>query len=357
MVHNLALEFQDLGHEVSVVSTPHVMPGCEPVSRDGIELTTLRVPPAKPFTWRHPERLFPSRAHRELADFIAQRKPDLVSSHIDNWDRIPTVVRACRAAKVPLVHTLNDRYAPGKLGTKALASLKFAAGVTTISAATKLDFQRLAPALGRAVVIRNGIDVRAAQRAEAIRRARPYVFCAARLHLRGKAIDVLISAFGLIAPHFPESDLLIAGVGPDAEQLKRQVAEAGLCDRIAFLGAVSRQELWKLYKGALFFVMPSRRPEGLGLVFLESMACGRPVIGTRSGGTPEIVTERETGLLIGRNEPGELADAMRTMLSDAETREAMGQRGPQIAARYDWPVVAESYLQLYRSCLKGGQNR
>ncbi len=349
-IDNLARELLNLGHDVQVVATPYVMPGAEPVPRT-LEPIVVRIPAKKPVTWRHPERIFPSGAHRHLARAIGEFRPDVVSCHVNAWDRIPTVVRACRVARVPLVYSLYDRFAPGNLGTRALMPLKFACAITTISASTRRDFEQLAPWLSRATVIILGVDVAAARAAVPLRRERPYIFCAARLELRGKAIDVLISAFGAIASDHPELDLLIAGSGPDADELKKQAALAGLAERVLFLGTVSREELWKLYKGALFYAMPSRRPEGLGLIFLESMACGRPVIGSASGGTPEIVTHGETGLLLKRNEPAELADAMRTMLDDGEAREAMGRRGLEFASRFTWSAVAESYLKVYRSCL------
>jgi glycosyltransferase involved in cell wall biosynthesis len=317
-----------------------------------LEPLTISIPASKPITWRHPERLFRSGVQRDLAFAIGQIRPDVVNSHINTWDRIPTAVRACRAARVPLVHTLHDRFSAGNSGAKALAALKYAHAITTNSASTKRDFEQLASSLSRATVIIPGVDVTAARAAEPLRRERPYIFCAARLDIRGKAIDVLISAFGGIAPDYPELDLLIAGSGRAADELKRQAAEAGLGERIIFPGTVSREELWRLYKGALFYAMPSRRPEGLGMVFLESMACGRPVIGSGTGGTPEIVTHGETGLLLRRNEPGELADAMRTMLDDGEAREAMGRRGLDFASRYTWSSVAESYLKVYGSCLE-----
>ena len=118
---------------------------------------------------------------------------------------------------------------------------------------------------------------------------------------------------------------------------------------------VERSELWGLYKDALFFAMPSRMPEGLGLVFLEAMAAGVAVIGTRSGGTPEIVDHGRTGLLVEDNTPAELATAMRQMLNNPGERTAMGERARQrVASRYTWRQFALQYLEVYSSC--GGAN-
>jgi glycosyltransferase involved in cell wall biosynthesis len=104
--------------------------------------------------------------------------------------------------------------------------------------------------------------------------------------------------------------------------------------------------------------MPSRMPEGLGLVFLEAMACGIPVIGTRSGGTPEIVDHGRTGLLVENNTPLELASVMRQLLNDPDERLRMGGRARElVASRYSWRQFAIQYLEVCSSCVganKGG---
>jgi glycosyltransferase involved in cell wall biosynthesis len=114
------------------------------------------------------------------------------------------------------------------------------------------------------------------------------------------------------------------------------------------LGTRPRSELWSLFKGTFFFAMPSRLPEGLGLVFLESMACERPVIATRSGGTPEIVIDGDNGLLVDQNRAEAFAAALRTMLADERQRLAMGQRGSaMVRERFSWRAVALRYLDAY----------
>jgi len=355
-VDNLAREFLNLGHEVRVAANPYAPPDGVVVSRE-VEPTLVRISGIKPVTWRHPERLFRDSAHRELTNLIRCIAPDVVNSHIGAWERIPTVVRSCRVAGVPLVYTLHGRGGAGNQDASALMPLKTADAIVTNSAYTRRDFAQLAPWLSRATVIMVGVDVASAERAAPTIRERPYVFCAARLTLREKAVDVLISAFRAVAEDYPELDLLIAGSGPDADKLEKLAREIGLGGRIHFLGTVPRAEMWGLFKGALFFAMPSRRPEGLGLVFLESMACGRPVIGTNSGGTPEAVSSGETGFLLERNEPTELALAMRRMLEDPEAREAMGRRAYEAALLHSWSHVAESYLRLFRSCVEQRSHR
>ena len=164
-----------------------------------------------------------------------------------------------------------------------------------------------------------------------------------------------MQAFSQLAGEFPGVDLLVAGDGPDRIALNAMVRAAGLESRVVMLGAVPHDELWSYYRGALFFVLPSRIPEGRALVFLEAMAAGLPIVATKSGGTPEIVADGQSGVLIEGNDPQMFAAAMRSLLSDAALRRRMGVRARELAEReHGWDAVARRYLDVYASCCAGG---
>jgi glycogen(starch) synthase len=357
VVDNLAVELEKAAQEVIIFSTPFVA-GQERPLRFGGECRYLEIPSRRPVTLRHLERLWQppvSPEVRQLANEILDVQPQVVSSHCWSWDRFPAVVTACRRAGIPLVHSLYDSWGKGKMGAAALRSLQAAAALTALSEATRRFFEPLLPAAHDARVIIGGVDPTSAETALPCPHPRPYVFCAARLDLRHKAIDALIQAFAILAAEHPGIDLLISGGGPDRAVLEALAGSAGIGDRVNFLGVVDRSNLWSLYQHALFFAMPSRMPEGLGLVFLESMAAGIPVIGTRGGGTPEIVEHGRTGLLVDENTPAGLAAAMRQMLTDSGERHRMGLRGRQrVAMRYTWRQFAAQYLEVYSAC--GGAN-
>lgn len=353
VVDNLAVELMKAGHTAAVVSTPCVPAGCERTPRAQVECIYLEICGRKPVTLRHPERLFRRpRGVDELAAVIRRWKPDVVSSHECEWDKFPTIAEACTAVRVPLVQSLYDWRGCGKLGNSALRVLDGAAALTALSNATRRHFERLLPGARRARVITGGVDWEAARQAALFHRERPYILSAARLDLRSKALDVLISAFRALAGSFPDVDLLIAGAGPDRDQLEALAASSGLSGRVEFLGVRPREELWSVHKGARLFVLPSHQPEGLGLVFLEAMACGVPVVGSRSGGTPEIIAHGECGSLLDENDPGALASLMAGLLADPGARARMGARGRELAAsRYGWQQMAASYLEVFSSCL------
>ena len=357
VVDNLATELERAGHKVAVLSTPATA-GPPRAIRFGGECRYVDIPPRRPVTLRHLERLWQpqlSSRVKQLAGEIIRYRPDIVSSHCWSWDRFPAIAAACQQAGVPFVHSLYDSWGAGAMGAAALRSLQNAAALTALSAATRRFFEPFIPAARDARVILGGVDPRGAEAAAPCGHPRPYVFCAARLDLRHKAIDALIQAFAMLADEHSGVDLLISGDGPDRPTLQALAASAGLHDRVRFLGMVERSELWGLYRHALFFAMPSRMPEGLGLVFLEAMAAGVPVIATRSGGTPEIVDHGRTGLLVEDNTPAELAAAMRQMLNNPGERMSMGERARQrVASRYTWRQFAMQYLEVYSAC--GGAN-
>jgi len=348
MVDHVSAELIAIGHQVAIVSTPYVTPGAERLPSTSAECAMLAIPGYKAVTLRHPERLWRQPLAAELIAEIRRFSPDVINSHVWTWDKFMSVAIACRRASVPLVQSLYDSWGQGKLGRGALRSLKYAAALTALSAATRAQFAAHSRRARKAHVVLGGVDIAGADAAPPFQRERGYIFCAARLDLRHKAIDVLIEAFALIAPDHPHVDLLIAGEGPDRERIAVLAAAAGMAGRVALLGARPRQELWALYKGALFFAMPSRLPEGLGLVFLESMAGARPVIATRSGGTPEVVIDGDNGILVELNQAEAFAAAMRTMLADESRRLAMGRRGyAMVRERFTWRAVAERHLKAY----------
>jgi len=149
----------------------------------------------------------------------------------------------------------------------------------------------------------------------------PRVLFVGRLrHYKGvrHLIDALVHVDGF---------LVIAGDGPLRPELEARVAAKGLGDRVFFLGEVEDATLWRLYKAADVFVLPSdSRAESYGLVLAEAMAMGVPVITTEVGTSTSWVNRHgETGLVVPPADPPALAEAVRRLLNDHELRIRMGQ--------------------------------
>jgi rhamnosyl/mannosyltransferase len=153
---------------------------------------------------------------------------------------------------------------------------------------------------------------------------RPLLLFVGRLrHYKG--VNVLIEAMQSL----PDAAALIVGVGPFAEEWRRQAQSAGLHDRVHFLGELGDAAVLALYHAADLFVLPStNRAETFGIVQLEAMACGCPVICTELGtGTSYVNQDTITGLVVPPNDPPALAAAARRLLDDPQLRTRMGQAG------------------------------
>lgn len=177
----------------------------------------------------------------------------------------------------------------------------------------------------------------------------PFVSYVGKLVPR-KGVDTLIEAMGLLsrrpagAPH-----LVMAGIGDLREPLERRAGELGVADRIHWLGKLPHDEVgWAMAAGDVF-VLPSLS-EGLPTVVCEAMNCGLPVVATAVDGTPEIVRDGETGLLVPPREPGALAAALGRLLDDRDLAGRMGEAALRIGRqRYTWAANARRMTEIYEA--------
>ncbi|UCC65722.1 MAG: glycosyltransferase [Anaerolineae bacterium] len=179
-----------------------------------------------------------------------------------------------------------------------------------------------------------------------------------------KGIDTLMRAMALLVGEFPHCwqerlSLAIIGGDPNAssdaiseemERLKRLRAELGIGDLVCFLGAQDQDRLNLYYSAAEVVVVPSHY-ESFGMVALEAMACGTPVIASKVGGLAFTVQDGVTGFHVPDRDPEALADRMTAVLCDAGLRERLGRQAAQWAGRYSWPAVANQIVALYDRAL------
>jgi D-inositol-3-phosphate glycosyltransferase len=162
-----------------------------------------------------------------------------------------------------------------------------------------------------------------------------------------KGLDTLLEAMALIAA---PADLLVVGGEHDEPDghgaaLRARVAALGLDKRVRFLRAQPQRRLRLFYAAADATVMPSYY-ESFGMVALEAMACGSPVVASRVGGLTTTVQDGVTGRLVPEGDPAALAAAITPLLGSAEGRR-LGQQATRWAAEHRWPCVAEAVCRLY----------
>src|SRR5690606_26202466 len=154
----------------------------------------------------------------------------------------------------------------------------------------------------------------------------------------------------VLASH-PDTVLVIAGKGPERDALAALAAELGVAPRVRFAGYISDRERNTLYQAADVAVFPSRY-EPFGIVALEAMALGAPLIVSGTGGLAEVVTHRETGLLFHPGDPRSLAEQIIAALNAPSLCRAMARRALQaVKDRYSWEHVAQQTLAVYRRVL------
>lgn len=150
----------------------------------------------------------------------------------------------------------------------------------------------------------------------------------ARLHAGEgqKGVDHVIEVLPRLVGRHPRLRYRVLGQGSDKPRLVALARAAGLAERVTFEENLSDAELADRYRRAAAFVLPSGQ-EGFGIVFLEAMRFGRPCVGGDAGGTPEVIDDGRTGLLVPFGDRDALERALDRLLSDAPLRAAMGRAG------------------------------
>jgi glycosyltransferase involved in cell wall biosynthesis len=143
-----------------------------------------------------------------------------------------------------------------------------------------------------------------------------------------KGADTLLAALPQVLKEVPDASLVLVGDGNDRPRLEQIARDLGVSERTHFLHGLTPEQLFSCYTNCEVFALPSRG-EGFGLVFLEAMACAKPVIGGVHGGIPEIVEDGVTGLLVPHGDVERLAQALATLLGDPTRCREMGLRASE----------------------------
>jgi phosphatidyl-myo-inositol alpha-mannosyltransferase len=219
-------------------------------------------------------------------------------------------------------------------------------GRIAVSAAARHFIDRYFP--GDYKVIPNGVDV--ARFATAVPIARwqdgvPNVLFVGRHEPRKGLLD-LLKAHRILRRTGGQSRLLVVGSGPQEREARRYVATRGL-NGVEFLGRVSDAEKAQLYKNADVYVSPATGGESFGIVLLEAMAAGTPIVASDIHGYKGVLRRGREGLLVPPRQPRELAVAIDQLLRDPELREQMGESGRARAEEFSWARVTAKVEDYY----------
>jgi glycosyltransferase involved in cell wall biosynthesis len=279
---------------------------------------------------------------------------DLIDAHYFYPDGVAAALLGRRLGK-PVVITargtdanLIPRYRLPRAMIRRAA--RRAAGIITVARALKDDLIRAGVSGERIEVLRNGVDLqlfRPIERDAARSRlglSRTTLLSVGHLIPR-KAHDLVIGALRSL----PEMDLIVIGDGPERETLGTLALQSGVGDRVRFVGALPQDELRSYYCAADALVLASSR-EGWANVLLESMACGTPVVASRIGGTPEVVSAPDAGVLMIERTAEGVAEAVQRLFARYPDRGATRRH----AEGFSWAATTAGQLDLFRRILSTG---
>lgn len=165
---------------------------------------------------------------------------------------------------------------------------------------------------------------------------------------RYKGLDYLIASLPRLLSDWPDLELVAIGQGDDSAWLEQLAAERGVRRKVHFLSGISQAELAACYAACEIFALPSSG-EGFGLVYLEAMSHGKPVIAGAHGGAPEVVEDGVTGYLVPHGDAKQLITALRTLLADPVRARAMGARGrARVEREFRFERFAKALAEILR---------
>jgi glycosyltransferase involved in cell wall biosynthesis len=326
------------------------IPDCEERAGIAVEHPRYPVVPKIGMNWT-PYALYRAMRSRFLALRAGGARFDLIDAHYFYPDGV-AAVRLAREFGLPV--TVTARGTDLNLipqfpipRRRIIEAAEKADGLITVCQALKDALVGLGIAQERVTVLRNGVD---------LERFRPEDRAHAR-HALGLTRRTLLSVGLLIARKghhhairalaaLPDTDLLIAGTGPERRALENLAREMGVAARVRFLGNLDAGPLRQAYNAADALVLASSR-EGWANVLLEAMACGTPVIASAVWGTPEVVAAPEAGVLMASLDAQGVVDGVAALFANPPSRLATRR----YAENFNWQATTDGQLALFRAIL------
>ncbi|MEU2031831.1 glycosyltransferase family 4 protein [Nocardia amamiensis] len=346
-VVELARVFIERGHKVSVLA---------PAS-DGTPLPEFVVSAGRavaiPYNGSVARLSFGPMAYTRIRRWIDGNDFDVLHIHEPNAPSLSML--ALKIAEGPIVATFHTSTTKSLVLSTFQGVLRpYHEKIAGRIAVSELARRWQVEALGSdAVEIPNGVDVPAFARAPMLPgypRAGGTVLFLGRYDEPRKGMEVLLGALPDLVRRHPEVEILIVGRG-DEDRLRR---EAGaLSGHLRFLGQVSDEEKASAMRSADVYVAPNLGGESFGIILIEAMAAGTPVVASELDAFRRVLRDGAAGMLVPVGDSAALAGALHTVLTDEVRREALVHTAAQVVSEYDWPVVAEQILRVYETVTVG----
>lgn len=288
------------------------------------------------------------RSRRRMVEVASD--VDVINVHCVSTNA-PYSVRVARARDLPLVVSTHGEvsgdatglYQRDRAAIRRWKSVVGCADLVTAPSRYTLDEAEafLGHQFDKSEVIRNGVDLDlfAGERTSSVV---PYVLAVGRL-VRNKGFGLLVASWHRLPG---TARLVIVGEGPERSELERLRSASPSADRIDLVGAKSQTEVASLMRGARALVLASQQ-EALGLVLLEAMAAGTPVVAARVGGVPEIVDDGATGLLFESGDADGLIAGLTAIISAPTEAARRAARAREFVSQFGWDAIVDAYMGAY----------
>ncbi len=347
-VRDLAVELMRQGHSVSVLA---------PADEDGelppYVVSTGRAVPV-PYNGSVARLAFGPRTASRVRKWIREGEFDVLHVHEPASPSLSLL--ATWAALGPIVATFHmsgrSRAMSAFYGMLQTALEKISARIAVSEYARSTLVSHLG---GDAVLIPNGVDVRRFTTGEPLPGwpgSGEALGFLGRMDEPRKGLPVLLSAFVELAPRRPGLRLLLAGPG-DADDVYDELPKA-LHDRVTCLGMVSEEDKVRMLRSVDIYVAPNTGGESFGIVLLEAMAAGTPVLASDLEAFARVLDHGRAGVLFPTEDSSALAKAANELLDDPGTRAELVAAGRSVVDRYDWSTVAQRVQAVYEAVVSPG---
>ena len=344
-ISHLAHQFDAMGHQVQILA-PHSpsreMPKEHPVVPLG---RSVPIPSGGSIA-----RLSLSVwLHRKIRAYLNQERFDVVHLHEPLMPCLSLQVLQCsKAVNVGTFHAVHGRFRNYGWSHPVLKRWhRKLDGRIAVSPAARAYVSRFFP--GNYQIIPNGIDVDHFSKPVApipeLDDGKTNILFVGRMEKR-KGLRYLLEAYGRLKWDFPEVRLVVVGPGKLDEDCHNVISSRNLQD-VVFTGGVPSDELPRYYQSAHICCAPATGRESFGIVLLEAMASGKPIVASAIDGYSTVLTHGQQGLMVPPKDSASLADALAALVRDPDLRHRMGARGTQTVEGYRWEKVARQVMDYY----------
>lgn len=346
-VKHLYREFAELGHDVRIMA-PSSNRNLEREEHDVYRIGSVRRIPANGSIARI---TLSFRLARRVREVLVSEQFDVVHAHEPLMPSLPpTVLKYSNAVNVGTFHAYRGSYYGYFYGRPVLRyAFRKLDGRIAVSRAAKRFVRQYFMAPYR--VIPNGVEVERFDRSRVsplpqFDDGRPNILFVGRPEKR-KGVGFLLRAYPLVKAEFPEARFIVVGAGNWEDSPYRAYIERHGMRDIVVVGRVSETELPRYYRSADVLCSPATQGESFGIVLLEGMAAGVPIVASDIEGYRQVVTDEHEALLVPPRDERALAEALCRLLQDRALRLEMGEYGARTAALYSWEHIAEQVLDFY----------